>query len=504
MQEIQSSACGVDEISIKMLKMCSPYILPFITNIVNSCILESYFPHAWKQAIVTPLAKIDNPKTLKDIRSVSILPVLSKILEKVISNQIRTFLDENGILPEVQSGFRPLYSCTTALADINDAVLGATDKGMLTVLVLLDYSRAFDTVRHETLLLILRSIGFAEQSVSLMSSYLSGRTQRVRLREEMSEPLNVGTGVPQGSILGPLLFTLYTCRFHVHVKHCSIHMYADDTQLYYSFKKSDLNEALVKINNDLQVLQHVSDLHSLHLNPGKTKAILFGSSHDILTTVDQIALHIDNVPVEIVDEVKNLGLVMDNTFRYRKHISNCIRKGYASLRLLYPHRSYLSQKLKIKLCESLVLSKVMYCCQIFYPCLDQETLNKIQVLQNSCLRYIYGLRKYDRVSYALKDAKWLNMKNRYHLLTVCFYHRILTQKTPPYLYYKIRYRTDVHNVNVRRKNVLCTPRFKLELFRRSFSYDVCARYNSLPDQFKNDLSSVAFKWHFKKFLFEER
>lgn len=481
---IKTNATGHDELCINMLKLCGEGIVNPIVNIINSCILESYFPVQWRKAVCFPLAKTENVSEFTHMRLISVLPVLSKVLERVMALQLTDYLEKYGILPKNQSGFRSLHSCTTTLLHVTDEILRARDKGWMTILVLLDFSRAFDTVDHAVLLSILRFVGLGAAAAELFASFLANRSQKVKLNDFTSEELAVTSGVPQGSILGPLLFTLYTHRLCTGLRYCKAHMYADDTQIFFSFPSGNLFDAISKINEDLNILFETSQQHYLQLNPGKSQVIIFGSSHDCEMAKDLVHVVVNGVELPIVLEAKNLGVTMDNSFRYRTYTAKCVQRAYGNLRLLYPHRAYLSRPLKIRLCENLVLSQFNYCSQLFSPALDVITLNKIQRVQNSCLRLVFGLRKYDHVSQKLVAAGWLNMYNRFRLQELCLYHRIILNKCPPYLYEKITFRTDVHNLNIRRKDTLTAPKHQSSLFERSFTYRVFKLYSDLPVRFK--------------------
>lgn len=209
--------------------MLSLYSSIFITHIYNECINTQYFPKAWKRALVFPLPKINQPSQLSHLRSISVLPVLSKIFEKILELQIRKFLNCNNILPLKQSGFRSGFSCATALADVTDDIIGATDNSKISVLILLDYTKAFDMINHQLLFSILHFCGFERNSSHLVLSFLSDRIQQTVLNSKISQPLTVSSGVPQGSILGPLLFTIFTSNFHNSLQYCNYHLYADNS-----------------------------------------------------------------------------------------------------------------------------------------------------------------------------------------------------------------------------------------------------------------------------------
>lgn len=485
LMDVKSDACGGDGLTSGMLRDCCPYILPHLTNIINSCILDNVFPDSWKIAEVCPIPKINNPTSYEQLRPISILPVLSKVLERILLNQLKSFIECRAVLPENQSGFRSNHSCTTTLADVTDDILRATDDNKLTVLILLDFSRAFDTVNHNILCQILRFIGLGSGSVALLRCFLTGRKQLVRLGDDKSGVRPVLCGVPQGSILSPTLFTVYTHLLPTFVRHCKIHSYADDTQLYLSFDEKDVAPALHLIHEDLAAISYQANQHHLVLNAAKTQAIVFGRPAMCDRVSELLSLRLNGTPVSFVSSVKNLGLHMDNSFRYREQIKKCMGRAYGSLKMLYPYRKYLPLHTKKLLCNSLVLSQLDYCSQIFAPSLDNNDKQRVQRLQNSCLRFCYGIRKYQHISHKLDEIKWLNMQKRFLLKAAVLFHKIILYKQPPYLYNKIRFRTDVHNLNLRRKNLIYPPSHKSALFQRSFTFQVYKTYNSVPGHLKS-------------------
>lgn len=274
-QNLKSEAYGADKLNITLIHLCCPYITPFLTHVYNECIRMQYFPKMWKRALVFPLSKIIQPCELSHLRSISFLPVLSKVFEKILELQIREYLNFYNILPLKQSGFRTGFSCATALSDVTDDIIEATDKSKISILILLDYTKAFDMINHQLLFSILHFCGFDQNSSNLILSFLSDRVQQTIVNNTISQPLTVHSGVPQGSILGPLLFTIFTSNFHNSLQFCNYHLYADDTQLYCSFYLNDLQEYNNLINRDLTNLLTVSTDHLLKINPSKSSAILF-------------------------------------------------------------------------------------------------------------------------------------------------------------------------------------------------------------------------------------
>lgn len=497
--KISSKSVGVDGISITMINMCCPFLIPFISHIINFCLRESVFPSQWKTAIIHPLPKVSSPLDFKDLRPISILPVISKILEKCIDAQLRAHLTSNAILSDMQSGFRPGYSCSTALLHITDDIIAAADQDKLTVMVLLDFSKAFDTISHDILLAILHYIGLTADAIQLLANFISNRFQMVAINDDKSLSKPVNCGVPQGSILGPLLYTIYTATFKKAIRRCNYHFYADDTQLYFSFKPDNILTANDIVNADLSNLIEIANNHSLHINPLKSVVMLFGKSKARNNALPHVNIKINGISIPLKDCSRNLGLHIDQNLRFKLHITRALQKAYCNLKMLYNSSKILNVKLKTMLTESLVLSHFNYCDTVLGPCLDSIEIRRIQTVQNACIRFIFGIRKRDHVSHKLKELKWLKMEDRRFLHAACQFHRIILTKSPPYLCRKIRFRTDIHNINIRQKKLITIPPHKSTLFQRSFSYNIAKIYNKLPSEIKN-CSSLQFKRKLKKLL----
>ena len=477
---IKTKAKGLDGLSCRMLTLCCPFIIPYIAHIINWCLEHSVFPDCWKMAMVMPVPKVTNPSQLTDLRPISILPVLSKVLEKVVATRLNCHLNRFNILPVHQSGFRRGYSCATALLDVTDNIVRELDIGKASILVLLDFSKAFDTLHHDTLLAVLHYVGLSESAVRFFRDYLSNRRQFVILNGLRSAGSSVLSGVPQGSVLGPLLYLIYTSDLCSSLQHCSTHMYADDTQLYHSFYPDDMEAAQERVNRDLGGLITRASKLCLNINPRKSSVMVFGHRAAVTRMKMTVNILISGVPLSIVDEARSLGVVVDSSLRFRGHVASLLRRAYSTLRLLYGNRCLLSQTMRSQLCEALVLSVFNHGDAVINGYLDVATSTRIQRLQNSCLRFIFGIRRRDRISHALGWIGWLNMSRRRLLRSACLYHRIILSKTPPYLYCRIRYRTDVHNINVRHRHAVCIPRHRTQMFKRCFSYCLAVTYNSIP------------------------
>lgn len=497
---IRSGAIGPDGIGLVMILRCCPYIIPILQHLVNSCIETSCFPRCWKNTYVLPLPKTKNPVELKDLRPISILPTLSKIVERVLDWQIKGYINDKGILPETQSGFRKNHSCTTALTKVIDDTFTAVDRGELTALVLLDYSKAFDRINYKLLTAILKYIGFSQMAIKLIENYLIGRTQAVRLKEKTSQMQYLKCGVPQGSILGPLLFSIYTSNLITCLKSTTPHMYADDTQLYLSFKPDNIDDANMKITRDLALLLKNSESHCLEINPTKSQILLFGPMYTVKKYQHLIDVKINNQNLCVSHSAKNLGLILDTSLRFSEHVNKCVRQAFTNLKLIYSQKSILNQHLRKMLCDSLVLSQFNYCDAIYGPCLKQYDINRIQLIQNSCVRLIMGIRRYERgVSAKIRELNWLTMAERRKLHSIVFFNKIITEKCPKYLYTKIKFRSDTHNINIRDKYAITVPKHNTACYERSFSYQIAHIYNNIPETLRH-LRGQTFRRHIRLYL----
>lgn len=482
---IKSNASGSDGISLTMLKMCTPTIVPYVTHIVNCCLESGYFPSAWKEALVRPVPKTASPNNLSDLRPISLLPVLSKVLEKIVYKQISTYLQQNEIIPNHQSGFRAAHSTSTALLDSTDNIIRAIDKKLATIFVALDFSKAFDTIDHRLMCAKLSYYGFDSKSQNFFHFYLSGRTQKVFLNNKTSNKVSICSGVPQGSILGPLLFIVYTADLFKIVTNCNISAYADDSNLLYHCEPKNVLEASNYVNNDLDKITKFAKEHNLKLNADKTSVIVFCSEKYREEFKSSLDIRIQGIPVRYKSKLKSLGVIFDEKLRFHDHVKAIVQKAYGVIKLLYSNKHVLNISMKKNLCHSLVMSIIGYCDLVYYPCLDQVTKNRIQKIQNACCRLVFGLRKFDSVSQKIAELGWLKIKDLVHLRFVTLVHKLLNNSGPIYLRNKLLFRHSLHNVNIRFKSKLHMPPFTTSIFHRCFTYNAVTLYNHLNEKYKH-------------------
>lgn len=506
---IDTKAQGVDGLTVDMVLLTIPRTLKVITTIINRSLETGVFPESWKVAMVGPLPKIPHPMQIKDLRAISILPILSKVLEKIVHSQLSSFLENIKALPSVQSGFRKGLSTCTALADVVDNVVAARDKGMCTALVLLDYSRAFDCINIPLLLSKLTFYGVDRSAVKWFDSYLCNRKQLVKIRKIdgshiHSEPKLLTRGVPQGSILGPLLFILYTANITQVIKKCSYHIYADDLQVYFAFRPEDSISAANTINTDLNAIAEWSRRSGLVLNSDKTKYILLGTDMQISKTLIQNPkIMIENTEIERVSEAKNLGMEMDGSLKFEKHVINIVRNCFYRLKLLYKIRRYISVEVRVHLCEALILSKLNYGDAVFGGCLLARSERLIQRVQNACTRFCYNVPPRTHITPFLNDAKQLKMAARRELHFAVMLFGIIKNKQPEYLYDKLKWSSAVNKYDTRASaHLLIIPKHQSAGYKASFCYRASKIWNDLPPPIRECKSKATFSLKLKKYLLD--
>nr|CAI5863097.1 unnamed protein product [Callosobruchus analis] len=499
---IKSESIGTDNISLTMIKMCLPTLLPYITHIINSCLESGYFPKRWREAIVIPVPKNSSPSNFNDLRPISLLPLFSKLLEKIVQTQLVSYCNELSIIPSHQSGFRAGHSTNTALLNITDNIFRALDKKMASVLISLDFSKAFDTIDHGLLCAKLQYYGLDETSIHFFRSYLSDRVQRVKIEEKLSCSKHISSGVPQGSILGPLLFTIYTADFHTTLSHSFISSYADDTQLIHHFDPQNTTVAVDMINEDIECVVKYTKNHNLSLNPTKCNAMLFCPKKFYDHLKNNLNIKIIHNDLQFIENLKVLGVTLDEHLRFSSHVANILKHSYLRLKILYSSKYVLSSKTKRVLCETLVMSVVRYCDILYYPCLDSITKLRLQKVQNSCCRFICGLRKYDHISDKIREMGWLPIEKVVKLHYIIFVHKLVTTSIPYYLFEKLISRRNSHDLNLRHRDNYTIPRFFTALFTRSFSYNAVKLYNQVNNEYKT-CSLLTFKKKLKQLLLVE-
>ena len=324
LENLKNSACGYDDLSTKFIKLSLEFIAAPLTHICNQSLQEGIFTQQLKIANVIPLYKSDDPMHFSHYRPVSLLCILSKVFERVMYVRLLKFLEKLKIIYEKQFGFRKHHSTYMALMLLMDKITISKD-GEIVVGVFLDYSKAFDTVNHHILLQKLEFYGIRGIALKWFESYLSNRSQFVTYNGVKSSMKSVICGVPQGSILGPLLFLIYINDLYNVCETMMPLLFADDTNLFNSGK--DCKQIQAEIENDLMRISEWLKINKLSLNIKKTQFMIFTTKNSSRHDID---LNIEGHKIEQTFKSKFLGVIIDSQLTWKYHInyiSGKIAKG---------------------------------------------------------------------------------------------------------------------------------------------------------------------------------
>ena len=500
------STCLLDPIPTRLLKDVLPLVGTSLLDMINLSLVTGYVPQSFKVAVIKPLLKkptLDSA-VLTNYRPISNLPFLSKILEKAVANQLCDFLHNNSLFEDFQSGFRAHHSTETALVKVTNDLLTASDNGLLSVLVLLDLSAAFDTIDHRILLQRLEHlIGIKGIALSWFKSYFSDRLQFVHVNDQSSMHTKVRHGVPQGSVLGPILFTLYMLPLGNIIRKHSInfHCYADDTQLYLSMKPDELNQ-LTKLQACLKDIKTWMTANFLLLNSDKTEVIVLGPQH-LRNTLSNDMATLDGITLASSTTVRNLGVIFDQDMSFSYHIKQISRTAFFHLRNIAKIRHILPQEDAEKLVHAFVTSRLDYCNSLLSGC-PNKTLKTLQLVQNAAARVLTKTRKRDHISPILASLHWLPVKSRIEFKILLLTYKALNGQAPLYLKELIVPYYPTRALRSQNAGLLVVPRIsKTRMGGRAFSYQAPLLWNQLPDSVRGADTLSTFKNRLKTFLFDK-
>ena len=499
--EIKSSS--VDSLPAELFKENLDVLLPVLTDIVNASLSSGSIDGA-KLAHITPLIKghgLDS-SNLKNYRPISNLSFVGKLIERVVLRRLNEHLENNNLNIPHQSGYKKMYSTETLLVRVVNDLLIASSESKATVVLLLDLSAAFDTVDHYKLLHILKhELGITGKAWEWFKSFLTGRCQQIKVGNEASYEIIIKFGVPQGSVLGPVLFNIYIRSLYntAHDQNFLIHGYADDHQLYKSFDAKE--EHVVLVNDVPKCFQEINQwmkAHYLQLNPGKTEILVFGTPsvlHEL--TIKGVFINSETC-VRLSPVAKNLGFRLDSQLSFKEQIKQLKSSCYLKLRDLAKMKSFLTTKQMNTLVQAVIISCLDYCNSLYYGC-SNAVMTQLQNIQNRACRLVFGLKKKDSVQYKLKELHWLKVRERIEFKLCLLAFKAVNGIGPSYLCDIITFVND----NSRRRSSLHIPVRSYSSHPRAFQTVAPKLWNQLPTSISSCNEIVLFKKMLKTHLFKK-
>lgn len=502
------TTCQLDPAPSSLLKTIINALLPALTAIINLSFKESYIPDELKLALILPLIKklgLD-PEILKSFRPVSNLPYLSKLLERVAASRLVDHMVKNKLHELFQSSYKQYHSTETALLKIQSDILKALDNGSCVLLVMLDLSAAFDTIDHRVLLDRLQSdIGMGGNVLKWFSSYISGRKQAVLIENVRSTMWELLFGVPQGSVLGPLLFLIYMSPLGKVLQKLGVqyHFYADDSQIYVTF---DVNAAKSAVKHVQEVVSTIKDWmqsNFLCLNEDKTEVLLIASKNNH-AQLDIPTVNIGNCEIELAKQAKNIGFIFDSIMDCKAQIAQICKSGWFQLKRIGRIRPYLDKKSTEILVHAFITSRIDQnnCLLLGLP---QVLLKRVQILQNSAARLIKKLPKRSHITDTLIELHWLPVIKRIEYKIILFVFKAMHDIAPAYIRDMIEVQSNSeHDLRSNGQNLLITKSWSTATYGpRNFINIAPILWNNLPDTLRHCEKLATFKRLLKTHLFRE-
>ena len=456
---------GPNSIPMKILKLLSPLISSPLSLIINESFQSGVFPDKMKLAKVIPLFKKGCPLTSSNYRPISLLSVFSKIVEKVMYEHLYKFLEKHEILHTLQFGFRASHSINHALVSLTEAIKNSLDNRKFGCEIFIDLQKTFDTVNHNILLMKLEHYGIRGTALDLFKSYLSDRKQFVSVNGSNSSHLSVTCGVPQGSVLGPLLFLIYINDLPLSSSRLDFYLFADDTNIYY--EAESLHHLQNMVNKELKKVKIWLNVNKLSLNIDKTNFIIFKSPQH--SAPETVSIKIGNLPIKQTCYVKFLGVLLDENLSWKYHLTELSKKLARTCGMFFKVRHFLPISVLVCLYNSLFSPFLQY--GILVWGLTYETYIKpVYLLQKRVLRAISFEHHTSPSTPIFSDLKILKLHDLFQLKLLGFVYDCVNKTAPPYFHSFFALVESVHQYGTRqafKNDIFVTQKNTLQYGLRS-------------------------------------
>ena len=478
---------GPDNIYMRTISENIDNLSVALEIIINESLKSSEVPLDWKLANVTPIFKSGDKTKAKNYRPISLTSVVCKILEKKIKYEINNHLEISQIKLDSQHGFRNKRSCLTNLLEFTEYISKNMDAGSGVDTVYLDFAKAFDKVSHSRLLLKLKMLGISGSVNEWIKSWLTNRTQRVVLNGYKSNWVNVKSGVPQGSVLGPLLFSLYINDFGNGLS-CEVLQFADDTKLYKSI--NSYNDCIV-LQKDIDKVINWAEIWKMEFNINKCKTVHFGKNNSINFNYEMNGEWLENI-----DHHRDLGLVVSNDLKFNHQALVARNKANRILGFISKNVSYKNKDVILKLFNAYIRPQLEYCQQARVQ-LNRADIDMLEGIQRKATRLIPQLRTLP-YSERLKELNMFSLEQRFIRGDLIEVYKIINNldniKSHNLFTFNDNSRTRGHEFKLNK------PRFNSQIRKHSFSQRVIDRWNLLPQDIVNSQSLNIFKSRLDKFM----
>ena len=487
-------ASGPDGLSNRILKELSHELSSPLCSLFNKSLSLGKFPSPYKDANVTPVHKKGDLSLVSNYRPISLLNSVAKLFEKIVFKYLYNHLQDNNMLSSLQSGFIPGDSTVNQLAYLYHIFTEALDAGKEVRTVFCDISKAFDRVWHEGLIYKLKAAGVSGDVLRWFQSYLSGRRQRVVLPGSLSEWVYIKAGVPQGSILGPLLFLLYINDIVKNIG-SNIRLFADDTSLFIIVDNP--TTAALCLNSDLEKLSRWAAIWLVTFNPSKNESLLI--SRKINKPIHP-PLYMQNVQIQEVSSHKHLGLYFSNDCSWHQHIDYIKQKAWFRIHIMHKLKFKLDRKSLETIYLTFIRPLLEYGDVIWDNCTQYEK-NELDKIQNEAARITTGTTKIVSLDNLYKEVGWQTLHRRRQDHKITLFYKMFNQLTPVYLSSLIPQQVNaISHHNLRNSNDIHTIRSNTSLYHNSFLPSTLRQWNSLPVEVRQLNTLSSFKTFLKKDL----